>query len=164
METLATTDIFDLLDMAELDENSKRDLLVKMQQILLSDFFTFDVPGLLSEEEKNELEQKLKDVEDPTKLLEYLGENIPDVEEILYKKSINFKGLFIKENIKKRIDTLKDKIDILSSGVFSEDSEENEELELEKTRNEHNLLSQVYEKYLKGDWEGGLEIIKLSKQ
>lgn len=165
LEILISTDIFDLLNMPDLEEETKNRFLEKMQKILLNDFFTNDVKELITEEEASNLEKNLDNGMSAEDLMIYLNERIPNIEEIMYKKSINFKQTFVQQNVQKRVQALKDKLEMIDNGTFPPDLIPNGDVETEKTRvqEEYALMEMVSEHYAKDEWFEGLTLIKNSR-
>ena len=116
-EKLEDQNIFTLLGVEDGDESEKSQFLDQLQQVIWEDFLENDVSLLVLDSEHQKLKELIGDstaqlsIETQEKVIEYLEELIPDLEEIMVDKAIRLKADLFKE----RVESLKK--------LFAEDSE-----------------------------------------
>jgi hypothetical protein len=104
-EKLEDQNIFDLLGVASGSEAEKSQFLDELQQVIWEDFLENDVNLLILDSEHQKLKEILGSstanlsVETQEKVISYLEEIVPDLEEIMIDKAIRLKGDLVRERI-----------------------------------------------------------------
>lgn len=162
-EVLANTDIFVLLDAKDIDDATREDFIGRMEMILVNDFFTHDVPNLLSEQEIKELENDVDAGMEQSELLQKLQAKIPNMEKIMYDKSLEFKKTFVIEQLKKNLDVSEERLNLAQSGQLPTDRLADGDLnaEIERLKKNNAKLALVIEHFSRGQWAEGVTVLSV---
>ena len=146
--TLFELDLFELLQLAHLPEEEKVERLLEIQQIVLTDFITNDLPELLAKEDYDKVWEIFKN-ENGDEIDAFLKEKIPDYEELILAKLLIFKKELVLDNFKTRIDILAQRREELRQEPDS-DQKTKELLQVEKDFTKYTELSSAVEN---SDWQ-----------
>lgn len=161
LTTLAQNDVFQLVGIKELAAEKKLELLAKMQELLINDFFVNDLPKLLSESEIKEFEAMNDNKTPPDKVAQALKTKVPDIEDRMYEKSMDFKQKFVIAQLEQNAQVLEKKIEMLKAGTFPADKipNGNANEELLRVNKEKVKIRMVIQHYKTGQWAEGLAIL-----
>lgn len=104
-EELIDQNIFYLLGIHEGNEDEKEKFLVELQQIIWEDFLENDLRKLLSAEQQPQVEKilmnnQLEDLEKQEQVLDLIEDMIPNLDEIMKKKALEFKQDLVMDRVK----------------------------------------------------------------
>ncbi len=103
-EQLIDQNIFYLLGIHESGEEEKDKFLEELQQVIWEDFLENDLEKLLTTEQKPQVDEvlsdaKLEDLDKQEKVLELLEEMIPDLDELMKEKALEFKQDLVMDRV-----------------------------------------------------------------
>jgi hypothetical protein len=103
-QALEDQNIFFLLGVDDGSDEEKESFLDELQQVIWEDFLENDVQLLITEEEKQALQQiqaktDLSEEDKQEEMVVYLEKLIPDLEEIMLEKALELKEDMVKERI-----------------------------------------------------------------
>ncbi len=104
-QKLEDQNIFTLLGVSDGNESEKSQFLDQLQQVIWEDFLENDVSLLVLDSEHQKLKELIGEntaslsIETQEKVIEYLEELIPDLEEIMVDKAIRLKADLFRERI-----------------------------------------------------------------
>lgn len=161
LATLAQNDVFQLIGIKELGAEKKLELLAKMQELLINDFFVNDLPKLLNEAEIKEFEAMHDNKTSPDKVVQALKAKVPDIEDKMYEKGMDFKQKFVIAQLEQNVQILEKKMEMLKSGTFPTDKipNGNSSEELLRVNKNKVKLRMVLQHYKAGQWAEGLAIL-----
>lgn len=165
LNTLAQNDIFQLIGIKEISAEKRLELLSKMQELLINDFFVNDLPKLLNEQEIKEFEKLHEDKASPEIVVNTLKSRVPDIEDRMYEKSMDFKQKFVIAQLEQNVQVLEKKMEMLKNGSFPTDKIPNGNVneELLKVNKNKVRLRMVLQHYKAGQWAEGYAILSSGK-
>lgn len=159
--TIDDMDIFELMGMKNLPDDQKVLRLSEMEDIVLNDFITHDLPKYLAEEDLKELEGLDKENTDPREVYQKFREKIPNFDELLFERAIAFKKELVKQHLRLALQVRQKRKELVSAGLYPQKDLKVEEKvkELQKLVDEEKRYSQVLNLYEAGKWEEGLALM-----
>lgn len=103
-QALSSQNIFELLGVADGTPEQREDFLTRLQQAVWDDFINNDLELLLNEKEMESVKEILnnQDYDNTTrqqKILVYLTDLVPDLDQIMYEKALKLKRDLVMERI-----------------------------------------------------------------
>ena len=160
---LVNADFFELVGLTDLTDEEKDGRLREMEQNIFVDFMQNDLPALIDERQQEELDEFLKrDDAKPEDVMAKISEFVPDVEDIIFAKSIEMKRAVILEYLGTRALIMKEQKRLLENRQSPNPNQSLQEKvnNLERVEHDRALLEQALDLYKDGKWSEGVEILK----
>ena len=105
-EELKAQNIFDMLGLADIEDEEKNKFLDELESMIWEDFITHDLELLLTSEEYKQARRILdendkEETQQKEDLIAYLEGLIPDLDEVLYDKALELKSEMMGERLAK---------------------------------------------------------------
>lgn len=121
-KTLENVDFFALVELSDMSEEEKQEVMAESTLTALQIFMEDDVPNLLSPEDLSKFQEMISKEETKDEAFKFLVEKVPSYQDDLQKRVMAVKKQMIVDNIEERLAENKIKGDLLRGEQETEES------------------------------------------